>query len=123
MYETADPTFLGVQRELSHYLSYSNSETNTVGGMLQVLRCFQEEGGGLGLSVCRVKNKFASGAEAEDGYRDLSLSALCQDESGLSIIGEVAVTLEHPAVYNHFQPFLTMHSHDLTVTHVTWARW
>jgi hypothetical protein len=57
--------------------------------MWQVLSCFQDEGASGGLSVCRVKNKFASGAEAEDGYRDISLSVLYQDKSGLSIIGEV----------------------------------
>ncbi len=54
-----------------------------------MLSCFQEEGQSVGLSVCRVKNKFASEAEAEDGYRDISLSVLYQDESCLSIIGEV----------------------------------
>ena len=62
-----------------------------------MLSCFQEEGGSGGLSVCRVKNKFATGAEAEDGYRDISLSVLYQDKSGLSIIGEVSLDPTVPA--------------------------
>ncbi len=64
--------------------------------MLQVLCCFQKEGGGGGLSVCRVKNKFAGGAEAEDGYRDVSLAVLYRDECGLSIIGEVTPLAHFP---------------------------
>ena len=65
--------------------------------MLEVLRWFVE-GAGVGrrrLPVCRVKNKFARGAAAVDGYRDLSLSVVvtadvtANGDGGLRIIGEV----------------------------------
>ena len=42
-----------------------------------------------GLTLCRVKNKFARSAEAEDGYRDVSLSLLFSHASGLRVVGEV----------------------------------
>ena len=43
------------------------------------------------LPICRVKNKFSATAEVEDGYRDLSLSVIYTDPSGLRIIGEIQV--------------------------------
>ena len=68
--------------------------------MLEALRWFvdSDAGAAAGLPVCRVKNKFARGAAAADGYRDLSLSvvvtAAAADHGGggageLRVIGEV----------------------------------
>ena len=45
-----------------------------------------------GLEVCRIKNKFLlTDHEVGDGYRDVSLNVLFQDENGLKIIGEIQV--------------------------------
>ena len=44
-----------------------------------------------GLPVVRVKNKFGTGAEIEDGYRDVSLSVVFAHEGGLAIVGEIQV--------------------------------
>ena len=56
-----------------------------------MLSWFEEEGAEIGLSVCRVKNKFSQSASVADGYRDLSLSVIFFDASGLKIIGEVQI--------------------------------
>ena len=57
----------------------------------QVLEWFDEDGAAAGLIVCRMKNKFALHADVSDGYRDLSLSVVFVDASGLKIIGEVQI--------------------------------
>ncbi len=90
-----------------------SKEQNRHSMMWQVLSCFQEEGGSAGLSVCRVKNKFASGVKAEDGYRDISISVLYQDESGLFIIGEVCLDPTAPACQCAHTATLTHSRSDL----------
>jgi hypothetical protein len=56
---------------------------------LQVLGWFATESSRLVL--CRVKKKFARTSCIDDGYRDLSLSIVFSDSSGLRLIGEVQI--------------------------------
>ena len=66
-----------------------------------------------GLTLCRVKNKFARSAEAEDGYRDVSLSLLFSHASGLRVVGEVPSLsdLQNPRLVPNRQPRLRRGNH------------
>jgi hypothetical protein len=43
------------------------------------------------LTICRIKNGFATTEVAADGYRDLKLYILFTNRAGLSIIGEIQI--------------------------------
>jgi hypothetical protein len=69
----------------------------------QVLRWFSEWHDG-DLTICRIKNGFATTEVAADGYRDLKLYVIFTNRAGLSIIGEIQIHDER--------------LHDLKLVHV-----
>jgi hypothetical protein len=60
--------------------------------MVKTVQWFVDTQTQTGLEVCRIKNKFLlTDHEVGDGYRDVSLNVLFEDENGLKIIGEIQV--------------------------------
>ena len=60
--------------------------------ILEILHWFVDNEAVTGLTVCRVKNKFAAtGDEVADGYRDLKLCVIFTGPLNLKIIGEIQI--------------------------------
>eukprot|EP00277_Geminigera_cryophila_P009701 CAMPEP_0179406640 /NCGR_PEP_ID=MMETSP0799-20121207/1011_1 /TAXON_ID=46947 /ORGANISM="Geminigera cryophila, Strain CCMP2564" /LENGTH=1271 /DNA_ID=CAMNT_0021177735 /DNA_START=198 /DNA_END=4013 /DNA_ORIENTATION=+ len=60
--------------------------------LLQTVRWFVASQAQSGLTVSRIKNKFLlPESEVQDGYRDVTINVVFEDESGLKIIGEIQV--------------------------------
>jgi len=59
--------------------------------ILEVLSWFQDPA--CGVTVCKIKNRYARHAKVLDGYRDLSVHVHFKGQNNLSIIGEIQMHL------------------------------
>ena len=60
---------------------------DTCGQVLEILSWLREPK--CGVSVCKIKNKYAAGTDVSDGYRDLAVNVLFEGDHELRIIGEI----------------------------------
>ena len=60
--------------------------------MLEVLSWFQQPS--CGVTVCKIKNRYAEDSEVSDGYRDLAIHVLFEGMDDLSIIGEIQMHIK-----------------------------
>jgi hypothetical protein len=65
----------------------------TCGQMLEILSWLRQPEDGV--TICKIKNKYAAGAVVPDGYRDLAVNVLFKGANGLKIIGEVQIHVKN----------------------------